>query len=74
MIALDFMTTNGRLTAVYRLDIPDNIKDSCLLQHASPSDRGPLDMLLEPIELEIRVPANICDSNNNGLDILNYSG
>lgn len=74
MIALDFMTTNGRLTAVRRSDIPDDIEDSRLLQHASPGDDGPLDMSSEPMELEIRVPADVCDSDNNGLDISNYSG
>jgi hypothetical protein len=31
MIALDFVTTNRRLTTVYCLDIPDNFKNSGLL-------------------------------------------
>jgi hypothetical protein len=27
MIALDFITTDGRLTAIHRVDIPNNIKN-----------------------------------------------
>jgi hypothetical protein len=64
------MTTDRRLTAVRLSDIPDDIKNSCVLQPAGPGDMGLLDMSLEVMELGFRAPAEaVRDSDSNGLDV-----
>jgi hypothetical protein len=69
------MTTNRRLTAVHLLDIPDDIKNSYILQPAGPSDMGLLDMSLKVMELTLWALAKaIRNSDNSGLDILSYPG
>jgi hypothetical protein len=74
MIMLDFKTTDGRLTAVRRPDIPDGIESSRLQQHASPGDKGLLAMSSELMELELQAPAEaVCDSDYNSLDVRSCS-
>jgi hypothetical protein len=74
MIALKFITTDGRLTALRRSGIPDDIENGRVLQPTSPGDRGLLDMSLEVMELESQAPAEaVHNSDNNGLDVSSSS-